>query len=232
MKIFIICVFMLYGIVLGCSKNLIEEVKGGALENDKTLTVGSVFDNYKYFGEKSWRESVDDRGRKVVVFSGTVDVGLDKYLNKALYIANNISIKDSIAFIDLIYYYTNYPLSIHARIDLNKKEAESLKQKIDGKRDLAERVSISFAKSIKDNSVLIVDKKIEVFNKRTGEEVKPECNQSSSTTAFLDNLYKGTEPDDQAFRCVLSYDIIPIEEMKEYPSDIKILKEAKNKRAP
>lgn len=50
-------------------------MKNGYLEFDKSITVGQAFDGYKYFKSKKWISYKTDQGRRVVEFSGAVDMG-------------------------------------------------------------------------------------------------------------------------------------------------------------
>lgn len=46
----------------------INFIKNGAMDFDKTLTVGQAFDNWKYCSNKKWENFTTDNGRKVIQF--------------------------------------------------------------------------------------------------------------------------------------------------------------------
>lgn len=53
----------------GCSKpDPLNIVKNGALNFDKSVTVGNALDNYKYFGASKWNTFEDSQRRTIVEF--------------------------------------------------------------------------------------------------------------------------------------------------------------------
>lgn len=212
-------------------KSLTEKVQQGVLDIDKSLKIGSAFNNYKYFKEKSWTESIDDRGRSIVTFTGVMDYNYTGYINHALSEAKEIALLDAVGLIDLMYYYTGHPVSIDIRMEQNKKEAEIIKKVAPKKISLAAKLVVSFGPSLKDRSIIITNSRVVVFNKETGEEVKCECDPKKEASILIKNVYSNDYLDKSVTTCIFSYDITPITELPEYPKDIKYLKEAKQARS-
>lgn len=72
----LIIIFVIFLSFAGCSKigDDISLVKNGILFFDKSLTVGQAVDGYKYFKTRTWEKFTADNGRKVVQFTGTIDM--------------------------------------------------------------------------------------------------------------------------------------------------------------
>lgn len=56
-------------LLTSCLSNT-EFVKESILEDDYTLKIGDVFDNYKYFNKTTWEEFTTQQGRDIVEFNG------------------------------------------------------------------------------------------------------------------------------------------------------------------
>ena len=78
--------------ISGCSNesriNPIDKVKNGMLDNDKTRTIGAVFDNYQYFSELAWETFASSNGKTIVLLTGIVN---DEILKEYNYAANQDS---------------------------------------------------------------------------------------------------------------------------------------------
>lgn len=62
-------IFILILLLTSCLSNT-EFVKESIFEDDYTLKIGDVFDNYKYFDKTTWEEFTTDQGRDIVEFNG------------------------------------------------------------------------------------------------------------------------------------------------------------------
>lgn len=58
----------------GGSSSDISTVKNGTLLVDKSVTLGNAFDGYKLFTKKEWKSLSDPQKRRIVEFSGTIDM--------------------------------------------------------------------------------------------------------------------------------------------------------------
>ena len=56
--------------IAGCGDSNIATVKEGTLDGMKELTIGSAFDNYKYFSKTTWESKETDNGVRYVEFKG------------------------------------------------------------------------------------------------------------------------------------------------------------------
>lgn len=213
-------IFLLY-IFYNNNKFSIEKIQESVLEHDKTRNIGTVFNSYQYFSETKWGETIDQQGRSVVSFTGTVNYDFDSYINKALYDSKNIKLKDASGYVNLLYYYSIFPTSLRLQPEKNEKEAERVAKIAPTRRGLAAKISIDFAKSLKDSEIIITNKKIIVYNKESGEEVSSECDNDQASTAAISMIYKDTIDLKTLSTCIFKYDLTPITEMEEYPKDIK-----------
>ena len=90
---FALSIFIIINL-LGCSVKSADDVsmiKSGYLEFDKSLTTGQALDGYKYFKTKSWKPFVTEQGRRIVEFTGVVDMDnpdIKNNISKALYDAS------------------------------------------------------------------------------------------------------------------------------------------------
>jgi hypothetical protein len=82
--------------IAGCGKipglgGDVALVKNGYLGNEKSMTVGKIFDNYKYFKSTTWKSFKSERGQRVVEFNGVIDSNkMDEFYKPANYEANNL----------------------------------------------------------------------------------------------------------------------------------------------
>jgi hypothetical protein len=65
--------------IAGCGKvpgfgGDVALVKNGYLGNEKSITVGQIFDKYKYFKSTSWKALKSERGQRIVEFTGEIDL--------------------------------------------------------------------------------------------------------------------------------------------------------------
>lgn len=65
-------VFVMFLALVGCDKfgGDVSLVKGGALELDKSTTIGQALDGNKFFKSKTWSAVKDEQGRRIVRFTG------------------------------------------------------------------------------------------------------------------------------------------------------------------
>jgi hypothetical protein len=68
--------------IVSCSSNPENSVKEGTLNIDPSVTVGDVFNGYKYFSYKTWKSFKDSQNRQIVEFNGKLD--FDKFANTEL----------------------------------------------------------------------------------------------------------------------------------------------------
>ncbi len=224
--LFIIYISLLQ-VIAGCNETPTEKVQQGVLDFDKTLKIGDALNRYKYFRMKNWKEEKDSQGRSIVLFDGSLEVNTDIPINKALYEAKSIGLRDGMAFVDLVYYYKNFPLSINQQMDINKKEAEKIAKRAEGRRNLTAKLVMKFGLSLKDDEVVILDKQI-LLTDTDGNVVDVMCSQEKTSNKILDDVYKNKNPDDDIADCIFKSKIIPIDTLQEYPKDIQYLKSIRN----
>lgn len=79
--------FFFLSLIIGCS-NPVDTVKNSTLEDlDRSVTIGDVFNGYKYFSKTEWRHFEGAQKRSIVQFSGDIDIGkwLADYKNTQQY---------------------------------------------------------------------------------------------------------------------------------------------------
>lgn len=210
----------------GCNETPTQKIQQGVLDVDKTLKIGDAFGSYKYFKGVNWKEEKDSQGRSVVVFEGELNVNTDLPINKAIYEANSVELQDAIAFVDLVRYYNNYPLSIHGQLDKNKIEVKRVLSKADDRRGLASKFVVIFSLSLKDEEIVIVDKQL-LLTDSAGNRVEVMCDQQQVANKVLNDVYKNQMADNDMADCIFKSQIIPISSLPEYPKDIQYLKGSK-----
>ena len=73
-KLIIIATSLACLLIAGCGDSNIAKVKEGTLGGMKELTIGSAFDNYKYFSKTTWESKETDNGVKYVEFKGDYNI--------------------------------------------------------------------------------------------------------------------------------------------------------------
>jgi hypothetical protein len=84
--------YILYIIIIPClafcassvhAKTDIEVVMTGKLPYDKSMTIGDAFNNFRLFQNKTWKFRQEEDKKKLIIFTGTLDLGnLRRYNNK------------------------------------------------------------------------------------------------------------------------------------------------------
>ena len=69
----ILLLFMAGIICISCDGGDINLVKNGAMNFDKSTTIGKVFSSYPYFSNREWKSFEDTQGRKIVEFTADVN---------------------------------------------------------------------------------------------------------------------------------------------------------------
>jgi hypothetical protein len=66
------------------AKTDIEVVMDSKLRYDKSMTIGDAFNKFRYFESKAWNFRQEEDNKKLVIFTGTLDLGNLKQYNKNL----------------------------------------------------------------------------------------------------------------------------------------------------
>ena len=84
--------YILYIIIIPClafcaisvhAKTDIEVVMNAKLPYDKSMTIGDAFNKFHYFKSKTWKFRQEEDNKKLVIFTGTLDLrDLSRYNNK------------------------------------------------------------------------------------------------------------------------------------------------------
>ena len=84
--------YILYIIIIPClafcaisvhAKTDIEVVMNAKLRYDKSMTIGDAFNKFRYFKSKTWKFRQEEDNKKLVIFTGTLDLSdLRRYNNK------------------------------------------------------------------------------------------------------------------------------------------------------
>jgi hypothetical protein len=101
--------YILYIIIIPClafcassvhAKTDIEVVMNGKLPYDKSMTIGDAFKNFNYFVSKTWKFRQDEDNKRLVIFTGGLDLEKLGRYNKEL-------LKLKAAFIRVIFVKNN-----------------------------------------------------------------------------------------------------------------------------
>lgn len=221
MKIFQYSViFASLGILFSCDSNLLEKVKNGVLSNDVTIKIGDAFDGYRYFTNRTWKEGKDTQGRSVVSFSADIVADYSDLIQSDVVLAKKILLDDKIQLFDFNLAYGLIPEKARIQAQTNEKEANRIINYSKEKDKLHTRLKIIFAKSLKDNSIVVISKKIVVYDEKTGIEAPPECDTEIVATNLIDSVFGNIDPAIATSKCILNSKIIPINELPGYPKKL------------
>ena len=101
--------YILYIIIIPClafcaisvhAKTDIEVVMDGKLSYDKSMTIGDTFNKFRYFENKTWKFRQEEDKKRIVIFTGALNLENLRQYNKEL-------IKLKAAFIRVIFVINN-----------------------------------------------------------------------------------------------------------------------------
>jgi len=95
----LITIVILYLAIFASSvyaKSDVEIVMNGKLPYDKSITIGDAFNNFRYFENKTWKFRQEENKKRLVIFTGALDLGQLRQYN------NNLN-KLKAAFIKVIF---------------------------------------------------------------------------------------------------------------------------------
>lgn len=100
MKIRLSVLAIIIPFILNCggASGDISTVKNGTYGADRSVTVGNALDGYKFFTKKEWKSLSDPQKRRIIEFTGTLDVpAIVKLELEKLGKGNNISLYENLS---------------------------------------------------------------------------------------------------------------------------------------
>lgn len=204
-------------IIASCSnESMVDTIRNSTLNFDRTITIGQAFDSYPFFKEKRYEELVDNKGRKVVRFTGVLTSEFDSYVQQCVWDAKRAmpeqgSVQHALKITDLIWKNRNALEICDKQWKFNDVELARIVKRAAIVEDCQAIIAVDFSRSVDTKEVFIVNKNIMISKESNGkvEMVEPDCDDKVVSEKILIGIYKNEDPFDNAKECFVKYKIKP-----------------------